>query len=70
MKATTTIGENGLLQGALSDEDLKQVNDLINNMNQVFPNKIDIISTIIVIIGIIMFILIIFLISCFFIKWT
>ncbi len=32
MKATTTIGENGLLQGALSDEDLKQVNDLINNM--------------------------------------
>ncbi len=32
MKANTTIGENGLLQGALSDEDLQQVNVLIENM--------------------------------------
>ena len=32
MKANTTIGENGLLQGALSDEDLQRVNDLIENM--------------------------------------
>ena len=32
MKANTTIGENGLLQGALSDEDLQQVNALIENM--------------------------------------
>ncbi len=32
MKANTTIGEDGLLQGALSDEDLKQVDSLIDNM--------------------------------------
>mgnify|MGYP003551249587 FL=1 len=32
MKAKTTIGENGLLQGALSDEDLQRVNALIENM--------------------------------------
>ena len=32
MKANTTIGEQGLLQGALSEEDLKQVNELIKNM--------------------------------------
>ena len=33
MKANTTIGENGLIQGALTDEDLEQVNNLIDNMN-------------------------------------
>ena len=32
MKANTTIGEDGLLQGALSDEDLQKVNSLIKNM--------------------------------------
>ena len=32
MKANTTIGENGLLQGALSDEDLQRVNALVENM--------------------------------------
>ena len=32
LKANTTIGENGLLQGALSDEDLQRVNALIENM--------------------------------------
>ena len=32
MKAKATIGENGLLQGALSDEDLQRVNALIENM--------------------------------------
>ena len=32
MKANTTIGENGLLQGALSDEDLQRVNALIPHM--------------------------------------
>ena len=32
MKAKTTIGENGLIQGALTDEDLKRVNELIINM--------------------------------------
>ena len=32
MKAKTTIGENGLIQGALTDEDLKRVNELITNM--------------------------------------
>ena len=32
MKANTTIGEQGLLQGALSEEDLKQVDELIENM--------------------------------------
>ena len=32
MKANTTIGEQGLLQGALSEEDLKQVKDLVENM--------------------------------------
>ena len=33
MKAKTTIGENGLVQGALTDEDLNQVNNLISNMD-------------------------------------
>ena len=33
MKANTTIGENGLVQGALTDEDLEQVNNLIDKMN-------------------------------------
>ncbi|MEE1219517.1 MAG: alpha/beta hydrolase [Ruminococcus sp.] len=33
MKANTTIGEDGLLQGALSDDDLQKVNSLIKNMN-------------------------------------
>ena len=33
MKAKTTIGEDGLIQGALTDEDLEQVNKLIKNMN-------------------------------------
>ncbi len=32
MKANTTVGENGLLQGALSEEDLQLVNTLIENM--------------------------------------
>ena len=32
MKAKTTIGENGLLQGALSDEDLQKVGALIENL--------------------------------------
>jgi len=32
MKANTTIGENGLLQGALSDEDLQKVGALIENL--------------------------------------
>ena len=32
MKAKTTIGEDGLVQGALTDEDLEQVNKLISNM--------------------------------------
>ena len=32
MKANTTVGENGLLQGALSDEDLRQVDNLIEDM--------------------------------------
>lgn len=33
MKAKTTIGENGLVQGALTDDDLNQVNNLISNMD-------------------------------------
>ena len=33
MKAKTTIGEDGLIQGALTDEDLEQVNNLISNMH-------------------------------------
>ena len=33
MKAKTTIGADGLIQGALTDEDLEQVNKLISNMN-------------------------------------
>ena len=33
MKAKTTIGENGLVQGALTDDDLNQVNSLISNMD-------------------------------------
>lgn len=33
MKANTTIGEDGLLQGALSDDDLKQVSALVENMS-------------------------------------
>lgn len=32
MKANTIIGEQGLLQGALAEEDLEQVGDLIKNM--------------------------------------
>lgn len=32
MKANTTLGENGLLQGALSEEDLQQVSTLIETM--------------------------------------
>lgn len=36
MKATTTIGEDGLLQGALSDEDLERVNALVDNMKIVY----------------------------------
>ena len=33
MKAQTTIAADGLIQGALTDEDLEQVNKLISNMN-------------------------------------
>lgn len=33
MKAKTTIGEDRLIQGALTEEDLEQVNNLIVNMN-------------------------------------
>ena len=33
LKAKTTIGADGLIQGALTDEDLEQVNKLISNMN-------------------------------------
>ena len=33
MKAKTTIGENGLVQGALTDDDLNQVKNLISNMD-------------------------------------
>ncbi len=33
MKANTTIAEDGLIQGALSDDDLKLVTDLIENIN-------------------------------------
>ena len=33
LKAKTTIGDDGLIQGALTDEDLEQVNKLISNMN-------------------------------------
>ena len=33
MKAKTTISEDSLIQGALTDEDLEQVNKLISNMN-------------------------------------
>ena len=33
MKAKTTIGEDGIIQGALTDDDLEQVNKLIGNMN-------------------------------------
>lgn len=36
MKANTAIGEDGLLQGALSNEDLAQVNALIENMEIVY----------------------------------
>ena len=32
MKANTTISENGFIQGALTDEDLKQVSKLIRNI--------------------------------------
>lgn len=32
MKANTTISEDGLIQGALTDEDLEQVSKLINNI--------------------------------------
>lgn len=33
LKANTTIGKDGLLQGALSDQDLQQVSNLIRNMS-------------------------------------
>ena len=33
MKAKTTIGEEGLIQGALTDDDLEQVKSLITNMD-------------------------------------
>ena len=33
MKAKTTIGEDGLIQGALTDDDLEQVKSLITNMD-------------------------------------
>ena len=32
MKANTTIGKDGLIQGALTDEDLEQVIKLISNI--------------------------------------
>ena len=32
MKAKTTIGKDGLIQGALTDEDLEQVIKLISNI--------------------------------------
>lgn len=32
MKANTTIGKDGLVQGALTDEDLEQVKKLITNL--------------------------------------
>ena len=32
MKAKTVIGEDGLVQGALTDEDLQQVTTLIKNI--------------------------------------
>lgn len=32
MKANTTIGQDGLIQGALTDEDLKKVTELISNI--------------------------------------
>ena len=38
MKANTTIGEDGLIQGALSDEDLKQVTRLIKNIKVEYFN--------------------------------
>lgn len=38
MKANTTIGENGLLQGALSHEDLRRVDSLIDKMKTVYFN--------------------------------
>lgn len=36
MKANTTIGQNGLVQGALTQEDLDKVSSLINNMKIVY----------------------------------
>ena len=36
LKANTTIGENGLLQGALSDSDLAHVGSLIKHMDTVY----------------------------------
>ena len=36
MKAKTTIGQNGLIQGALTQEDLDKVSSLINNMKIVY----------------------------------
>ena len=38
MKANTTIGKDGLIQGALSDEDLKQVTSLIKNIKVEYFN--------------------------------
>ena len=38
MKAKTTIGADGLVQGALTDEDLKQVTSLIKNIEVEYFN--------------------------------
>jgi len=38
MKAKTTIGEDGLVQGALTDKDLKQVTNLIQNIKVEYFN--------------------------------
>lgn len=38
MKANTTIGKDGLIQGALSDEDLEQVSKLIRNIKVEYFN--------------------------------
>ena len=38
MKANTTVAGDGLIQGALSDEDLKQVTSLIKNIKVEYFN--------------------------------
>jgi len=38
MKANTTIGNDGLLQGALTDEDLERVKSLIKNVEVIYFN--------------------------------